>query len=149
LAAESSTATIGEPDPRAGFFDGVRRVTCFDDREAWVRVLLRNVSPIYNAGESFGVDHRSTVTAIIDDACCHDDHASATSVAGLTIALDVQGVRADNPPEVAMDFIERIFSFAPDGGSGSLEFLLVAIPICGIIVLAARSRSRTHRRFQT
>ena len=28
-----------------------------------------------------------------------------------------------------MDFIERIFGLAPDGGSGSLEFLLFLIPL--------------------
>jgi hypothetical protein len=28
-----------------------------------------------------------------------------------------------------MDFIERLFGIAPDGGSGTLEFLLLAIPI--------------------
>ncbi len=28
-----------------------------------------------------------------------------------------------------MDFIERIFGIDPDGGSGSLELALIAIPI--------------------
>lgn len=41
-----------------------------------------------------------------------------------------------------MDFIERIFGIAPDGGSGSLEFLLFAIPICGIAVLGLWHRAR-------
>ena len=41
-----------------------------------------------------------------------------------------------------MDFIERIFGIAPDGGSGALEFLLFAIPIAGIIYLAARRQRR-------
>jgi hypothetical protein len=41
-----------------------------------------------------------------------------------------------------MDFIERIFGISPDGGSGSLEFLLFAIPIAGIIYLVARRRGR-------
>jgi preprotein translocase subunit YajC len=45
-----------------------------------------------------------------------------------------------------MDFIERIFGFAPDGGSGSLEFLLFAIPIAGIAYLAARRRQRARRK---
>jgi hypothetical protein len=44
-----------------------------------------------------------------------------------------------------MDFIERIFGFAPDGGNGMLEFLLFAIPIAGILVLIARRRSRADR----
>jgi hypothetical protein len=34
-----------------------------------------------------------------------------------------------------MDFIERIFGMAPDGGSGSFELLLFLIPIVGLIVL--------------
>jgi hypothetical protein len=28
-----------------------------------------------------------------------------------------------------MDFIERLFHISPDGGSGSLEFLLLVIPV--------------------
>jgi hypothetical protein len=43
-----------------------------------------------------------------------------------------------------MDFIERIFGIAPDGGSGSLELLLFAVPIAGIVYLLAR-RQR-HRK---
>jgi hypothetical protein len=48
--------------------------------------------------------------------------------------------------ECVMDFIERIFGFAPDGGSGTLEFLLFAIPIAGIAYLAARRRQRARRK---
>jgi hypothetical protein len=43
-----------------------------------------------------------------------------------------------------MDFIERIFGFSPDGGSGALEFLLFAIPIAGILYLVYRRRERTR-----
>jgi hypothetical protein len=39
-----------------------------------------------------------------------------------------------------MDFIEKIFGIAPDGGSGALEFLLFAIPIAGICYLILRRR---------
>jgi hypothetical protein len=45
-----------------------------------------------------------------------------------------------------MDFIERIFGFAPDGGSGSLEFLLFAIPLAGIGYLFMKRRQRARRR---
>jgi hypothetical protein len=39
-----------------------------------------------------------------------------------------------------MDFIERIFGLSPDGGSGTLEFLLFAIPIFGAyLIYRARS----------
>jgi hypothetical protein len=41
-----------------------------------------------------------------------------------------------------MDFIERIFGIAPDGGSGSLELLLFLIPIAGIAYLWVRRRRR-------
>lgn len=42
-----------------------------------------------------------------------------------------------------MDFIERIFGFSPDGGSGSFELLLFVIPIAGIyLVYRIRSRKR-------
>ena len=43
-----------------------------------------------------------------------------------------------------MDFIERIFDFAPDGGSGLFEMLLFVIPIAGI--LAVREWRRRSRR---
>lgn len=44
-----------------------------------------------------------------------------------------------------MDFIERIFGLAPDGGSGSLEFLLFLVPIAGIAWLASRRRRSARR----
>lgn len=44
-----------------------------------------------------------------------------------------------------MDFIERIFGFAPDGGDGSFEFLLFAIPIAGLGYLLWRRRMRRER----
>jgi len=44
-----------------------------------------------------------------------------------------------------MDFIERLFGISPDGGSGSVEFLLLSIPIC-IAVLAALRWSQRRRR---
>jgi len=34
-----------------------------------------------------------------------------------------------------MDFIERLFGIAPDGGSGALEFVLFLIPIAGVALL--------------
>lgn len=46
-----------------------------------------------------------------------------------------------------MDFIERIFGLSPDGGSGSLEAMLVTLPlvIVGLAVIF-RSNSRLRRR---
>ncbi len=32
-----------------------------------------------------------------------------------------------------MDFIERIFGFSPDGGSGAFELLLVAAPVAAVV----------------
>lgn len=43
-----------------------------------------------------------------------------------------------------MDFIERLFGFSPDGGSGAFEFLLFLIPIVGI--LAIREWRKRNRR---
>jgi len=49
-----------------------------------------------------------------------------------------------------MDFIERIFGISPDGGSGSFEFLLFAVPVAGIaIVWALRRRRRAGARGRT
>ena len=46
-----------------------------------------------------------------------------------------------------MDFIERIFGFSPDGGSGAFEVLLFLIPIAGIyFIYRARSKARKTRR---
>ncbi|MEO5733808.1 MAG: hypothetical protein ABIN96_03975 [Rubrivivax sp.] len=45
-----------------------------------------------------------------------------------------------------MEFIERIFGFSPDGGNGSFEFLLFAIPIAGIVYLVWRRRRRQVER---
>jgi cbb3-type cytochrome oxidase subunit 3 len=47
-----------------------------------------------------------------------------------------------------MDFIERIFGFSPDGGSGAFEALLFLIPIAGIAILYMR-RKRAARRDAT
>ena len=56
-------------------------------------------------------------------------------------------MRAESPPvpagqEIEMDFIERIFGWSPDGGDGSFEFLLFALPIAGLCYLAWRRRQR-------
>jgi hypothetical protein len=49
-----------------------------------------------------------------------------------------------------MDFVERIFHVAPDGGTGSLElaiiFVLLAFPIAVALLRGARaSLDRSHR----
>ena len=43
-----------------------------------------------------------------------------------------------------MDFIERIFGINPDGGSGRLEFLILALPVAVIawFVVYRRRRSK-------
>jgi len=45
-----------------------------------------------------------------------------------------------------MDFIEKIFGIAPDGGSGVFEFLLFVVPIVGICYLALRRSRRTKQK---
>ncbi|MEO8751117.1 MAG: hypothetical protein ABI624_00400 [Casimicrobiaceae bacterium] len=45
-----------------------------------------------------------------------------------------------------MDFIENIFGFSPDGGSGAFEMLLFLIPIVGIyIIYRYRSNARKSK----
>ena len=39
-----------------------------------------------------------------------------------------------------MNFIERLFGMAPDGGNGALEFLLFAPPIAGIVDTSGADR---------
>jgi hypothetical protein len=41
-----------------------------------------------------------------------------------------------------MDFIERIFGISPDGGSGSLELLLVLLPILLLMRIFTRNRRK-------
>jgi cbb3-type cytochrome oxidase subunit 3 len=46
-----------------------------------------------------------------------------------------------------MDFIEQIFGFSPDGGSGAFEVLLFLIPIAGLVILyRRRAKARQDRR---
>ena len=43
-----------------------------------------------------------------------------------------------------MYFIEQLFGFSPDDGSGSVEFLLFAIPVLGVGLLTLWRR-RNYR----
>jgi hypothetical protein len=45
-----------------------------------------------------------------------------------------------------VDFIEKIFGFSPDGGDGSFELLLFAIPIAGLLILGGAAWRRARRR---
>jgi len=44
-----------------------------------------------------------------------------------------------------MNYVEQLFGFAPDGGSGSLEFLLLLVPLVGIGLLRLRDLARLRR----
>lgn len=44
-----------------------------------------------------------------------------------------------------MDFIEQLFGISPDGGSGSFEFLLFAVPVALLLMRAAWRRSRRQK----
>jgi MYXO-CTERM domain-containing protein len=49
--------------------------------------------------------------------------------------------------ETVMYFIERLFGVSPDGGSGSVEFLLFAVPVLGVGLLTLwRRRNYGMRR---
>jgi len=45
-----------------------------------------------------------------------------------------------------MDFIERLFGWSPDDGSGLFEFLLFAIPIGGLLYMGWRKRQARQAR---
>jgi hypothetical protein len=45
-----------------------------------------------------------------------------------------------------VDFIEQLFGFSPDGGSGSFELMLLAIPVLGLLYLAATRAIKRRRR---
>ena len=44
-----------------------------------------------------------------------------------------------------MDFTEQLFGISPDGGSGSFEFLLFAVPVALLLMRAAWRRSRRQK----
>ena len=44
-----------------------------------------------------------------------------------------------------MDFIERLFGFSPDGGSGAFELLLLAAPIAVIVWRLAFRRKQPRQ----
>jgi hypothetical protein len=45
-----------------------------------------------------------------------------------------------------MDFIEKIFGLAPDGGSGAFEVLLFVLPVVGLYLLyKRRAAARKHK----
>lgn len=48
--------------------------------------------------------------------------------------------------DVVMHFIERVVGVAPDGGSGSSEFLLLAIPAAALCYLALKLGSLRRTR---
>ena len=45
-----------------------------------------------------------------------------------------------------MYFIEQLLGLSPDGGSGSVEFLLFALPILGLGLLTLRRRRNDRTR---
>jgi len=55
----------------------------------------------------------------------------------------------DKNAEAMMNFIESLFGIAPDGGDGSLEWLLLLLPLVGVAAVAAwRRRRRTAVRLR-
>jgi hypothetical protein len=48
-----------------------------------------------------------------------------------------------------MDFIEQLFGFSPDGGDGSFELLLFAVPIAALVMIFVIRRLRLRRRKET
>lgn len=44
-----------------------------------------------------------------------------------------------------MDFIEQLFGFSPDGGSGVVEFFLMAIPVVAVSVMYWMRVMRSRR----
>ena len=47
-----------------------------------------------------------------------------------------------------MDFLESLFGFSPDGGDGTFELLLFALPVIGILMLRRHAIIRWLRRHQ-
>ncbi len=46
-----------------------------------------------------------------------------------------------------MDFVERLFGFAPDGGTGALEVALLLVPVvlAGVLWAQRRLKESDHR----
>jgi hypothetical protein len=45
-----------------------------------------------------------------------------------------------------MNFVEQLFGFSPDGGSGVFEFLLVAVPIIALSIIHWTRSARSKRK---
>jgi hypothetical protein len=56
--------------------------------------------------------------------------------------FDAGSRESDNPSrkEGRLNFIERLLGISPDGGSGLIELLLLAIPICGLLLRSCHRR---------
>ena len=61
------------------------------------------------------------------------------------VVLHARAEQIENK-ETVMHFIEQLFGFSPDGGSGSVEFLLFSIPVLGgaLLTLWRRGNYRTR-----
>ena len=44
-----------------------------------------------------------------------------------------------------MDFLERIFSLSPDGGSGATELLLLGVIVCALAAVVLHFRGTLRR----
>jgi len=44
-----------------------------------------------------------------------------------------------------MDFVERLFGFSPDGGSGMTEALILCVVIGAVVLMAFKVRARYFR----
>lgn len=44
-----------------------------------------------------------------------------------------------------MDFLERIFSLSPDGGSGATELLLLGVIVCALAAVVLHFRGTLQR----
>ena len=45
-----------------------------------------------------------------------------------------------------MDFLERIFSLSPDGGSGATELLLLGVIVCALAAVVLHFRGTLQRK---
>src|SRR5262245_32096784 len=98
--------------------------------------MLRGRSmPSVTVVSQCGVDQFRGTRAWADRRCIVPVEGGSIRRNPYHLYTDGRVLRSPCTKETTMDFIERLFGIAPDGGSGTLELALFLIPLAGVLLL--------------